>query len=588
MGNKKNKARLVKPRRFKGNRYTGKINSCLQHSSSTKISPDSSYLVVDEEQITDDFFFIMHFGLLKNLVEEISCCPTCKGHVTLRMIFSDKMGLSQKLCISCDTCDWSNAMFTSPEVKSEGQKQPGLNKFEVNVRTIMSFREFGKGLEAIKVFSSIMNMPQPMNQKAYNNINESLHEIYSNVAAKCMQKNATEVRLINKIPSDDIGDCDVSIDGTYQKRGHSSLNGVVSAISKDTKKVIDLHIMSKFCRPCAIWEKKKDTPEYESWKNEHECNINHTGSSGAMEAAGALEIFNSSVAKFSLRYAHFIGDGDSSSFRTVALSKPYGDDFIPEKWECLGHVQKRLGTRLRNFRKEQRHKVLTDGKKIAGKGRLTDKVINTLQNYFGMAIRSSKELYQMKKAIGAVLWHCTDLPETQRHMFCPQSADSWCKWQKNKLNGTSNVKSKVNLPVAIKNIIEPIFRDLSSDELLSKCLHSCTQNPNEAFNQIIWTKCPKSVFVSRQVFELSVFSAVINFNEGFSAIQMVFQELGISAGQFFMHGGSKKDTSRVRNILRKSSESVQKRRKKLRAIRKGFIDNEKELEGQNLYEGGAF
>ena len=64
-------------------------------------------------------------------------------------------------------------------------------------------------------------------------------------------------------------------------------------------------------------------------------------------------------------------------------------------------------------------KVLIDGKRINGKGRLTDKICNKMQNYFGMVIRQNtaaawnddqaKALYSTKKGVLVVLWHCTDL-----------------------------------------------------------------------------------------------------------------------------------------------------------------------------------
>ena len=57
--------------------------------------------------------------------------------------------------------------------------------------------------------------------------------------------------------------------------------------------------------------------------------------------------------------------------------------FLLKKYECVGHVQKRMGSRLRNLRKSLKGQVLSDGKKISGKGRLSDKVItmqNTMQN----------------------------------------------------------------------------------------------------------------------------------------------------------------------------------------------------------------
>ena len=57
--------------------------------------------------------------------------------------------------------------------------------------------------------------------------------------------------------------------------------------------------------------------------------------------------------------------------------------------------------RLRDYRKNDKSKLLIDWNKLQGKGGLADKVINSIQNY-GMALRSNKQLYAMKKAVGAV------------------------------------------------------------------------------------------------------------------------------------------------------------------------------------------
>ena len=49
-----------------------------------------------------------------------------------------------------------------------------------------------------------------------------------------------------------------------------------------------------------------------------------------------------------LRYTGYIGDGDSKAHRSVVDAKHYGEANI-ENLECIGHVQKRLGTRLRTL-----------------------------------------------------------------------------------------------------------------------------------------------------------------------------------------------------------------------------------------------
>ena len=93
----------------------------------------------------------------------------------------------------------------------------------------------------------------------------------------------------------------------------------------------------------------------------------------------------------------YIGDGDTSSFSEVNNSKPYGDFEIIKK-EYVGHVQKGLGIRFKTLRTNLKDNILSDGKKISARGRLTDKVINTMQTYYGMAIgQNSNDLFAMRK-----------------------------------------------------------------------------------------------------------------------------------------------------------------------------------------------
>ena len=113
-----------------------------------------------------------------------------------------------------------------------------------------------------------------------------------------------------------------------------------------------------------------------------------------------------------------------------------------------------------------------------------------MQNLYGMSIRQNTlvawggnrdvALYQVKKSVLAVLWPCTDIKDgAERHMFCPRSEESWCKfWQ-----GIENYTPSINLPLAIKDVLVKTFMDLRADDLLSRCLDGASKNPNEAFNQ---------------------------------------------------------------------------------------------------------
>ena len=53
---------------------------------------------------------------------------------------------------------------------------------------------------------------------------------------------------------------------------------------------------------------------------------------------------------------------------------------VLSKKERIGHVQKRVGTRLRKLKKTEKDLI---------KMCLTDKIIDRLQNYYGMAVRSN-------------------------------------------------------------------------------------------------------------------------------------------------------------------------------------------------------
>ena len=75
----------------------------------------------------------------------------------------------------------------------------------------------------------------------------------------------------------------------------------------------------------------------------------------------------------------------------------------------MGHVQKRMGTALRNL-KAQSYLM---GKLFGGKGQFTETLIESLQNYYGHAIKDSRP--GMMKAV-----------QKQEHYLLPWShGKSW-------------------------------------------------------------------------------------------------------------------------------------------------------------------
>ena len=121
-----------------------------------------------------------------------------------------------------------------------------------------------------------------MSKTTYGDKSPHIHDAYLSVCQKSMSDASTEIRkqLQENFDSKALSDIDVSLDGSWQHRGYASLNGVVTAISQESGKRIDFEVLSKNCKACKVWERNKDTQreEYERFKVDHQCPINHAGS----------------------------------------------------------------------------------------------------------------------------------------------------------------------------------------------------------------------------------------------------------------------------------------------------------------------
>ena len=118
--------------------------------------------------------------------------------------------------------------------------------------------------------------------------------------------------------------------------------------------------------------------EYDKRKAEHSYSRNHVGSAASMESVAVYRIFERSLPLRDLQLSEYYGDGDSQGH--LSENNIYGENSI-EILECIGHIQKRVGSRLFKLKSTTPH--------LKGKGKLTDQFIDRLQNYYGIAIRSN-------------------------------------------------------------------------------------------------------------------------------------------------------------------------------------------------------
>lgn len=263
-----------------------------------------------------------------------------------------------------------------------------------------------------------------------------------------------------------INEIAAAFDGTWQKQGHLSMNGVVTITFFDTGKVFDYECFSKFCVGCV---NKINVADSEKAK-EHKitCNANFSGSSGAMEVAGAKNLCARWENSHHVKYTKCLGGGDSKGFEAASASKPYGDLVNMEKLECVGHVQKRLGTRLQTLKTKMKNVKLSDDKKLGGKGRLTDDKIDQLQRYYGLAKRRNlSSVDQMKDAVWATYYHTLSSNEEPNHKLCRQGNDSWCGYIKALALNTSYDHIHT-LPKPVMEVIKSVYKDLTKIDLLKR------------------------------------------------------------------------------------------------------------------------
>lgn len=398
-------------------------NVTIQSASERKIKAKLEVKEEKEEIISSSLsgYRLVDVEILADVLR-LLCCQECgESNIQLTEVSFKRHGCASCLRLLCLDCGCNHCFYTSKKIS---------RYYEVNRRLVYGMRTIGQGEASARRFCGIMNMPPPPKPKAYSKHNKALLKAAKAVANQTMNDAQKEIHHLKGEDVEGFSNCGVSCDGTWQKRGHSSLNGCVAVLSIDTGKCLDVELLSKVCQTCQRHETNNDLQAEQEWQINHapKCKANFKGSAPSMETEGVRRIFERSEEKHKLRYTEYYGDGDSKGFNGV--EKTYIDKGLKVvKKECVGHVQKRVGTALRKLKKEK--------KGMGGKGKLTDRMIDRLQNYYGIAIRSNVgNLSEMKKAIYASLMHCASSKDRNLHCYCPEGADSWCRFNRDIANGT--------------------------------------------------------------------------------------------------------------------------------------------------------
>ncbi|KAE8745984.1 hypothetical protein FOCC_FOCC007346 [Frankliniella occidentalis] len=515
-------------------------------------------------------------------ISEKLVCKKCQSDVSIEEV--SNVGLGSTFELSCiNGCKKPQKFDSSERVLESGASR--TTTYLVNTRLVYLSQLLGFRFEGIKKIHAFMDFSPPISYTLYRKTLGIVHNAIKRVSEESMLAGVEEEKELAE--SSDIL---ASGDGSWQKRGFSSKNGIVSLIGQKSGKVLDVQVMSTVCYGCSNYRGPKQGIEYQEWKDAHKpvCSINHDGSAGMMEVKGMMKIFHRSVNRAQYRIRGYIGDGDSKTFSAVVNSKPYGDELVPIKIECTGHVQKRMGKRLRDLKKKMKGLKLKDGKGLGGKGRLTDGRIDQISSYYGNAIRSSETVTSMKRNIWAIFYHIRSRDSKPQHKFCPKGPNSWCKYVNAKRDGSlQNFKHKNSLPVVVMDAIKPVFVDLTKEDLLQRCVGGHTQNSNESFNAVIWKNVPKSVFCGKTTLDVGVADAVLTFNNGQKGRLKVLSALNIIPGTQCVRHVNQCDWLRVKVANRRSLDATKEARQAKRRREKNDAEQLATGEG-DPYEAGAY
>lgn len=522
---------------------------------------------------------ILNFITVFAAIAEYVKCKVCDGDVKFQT--TSERGLGFQIVVLCDKCA-DRSVNSSPFV---------THSYEINRRFLFVMRVLGLGLKGAAKFCGLMDMRAFISQPTYDLIINNIHSSVKIATEKLFAQACTEEK---NLTSDNQGnehstELTVSGDGTWKKRGYTSLYGVTSLIGYYSGKIIDIVVKSAYCKLCETWKKKLDTEEYNEWYEEHKntCTANHAGSSGKMEVDSVVEMFKRSLEKLGVIYKNYIGDGDSKTYSGILKVKPYGDEEVVKK-ECIGHVQKRMGTRLRDCVKKNVETVENaKGKKIqkktlGGKGKLTGKMIDKLTVYYGLAIRRNCDsIEKMYNAIWATYYHYCSSDQKPQHDNCPSGPDSWCSWQRAAAaNEVSTFEHDYEpLPDDVAEAIRPIFIDLSNKSLLERCVGGFNQNNNESYNQLIWKISPKIVPAGSKTVETAAYIAAGVFNEGMASLLYYMNAIGITLGPNAHLYAEKEDEQRVNISDRRARDSTRDGRMARRQHQLELLEANESAEG---------
>ena len=148
---------------------------------------------------------IVNCEILKNLIESFMKCHICDIDIVFSIDVTKRMRLCNTIDMKCSDCNWKYSIETYYQ-SSKLNSNNGRKSYDINIQSVIAFREMGKGPEGISSFRRKMNMSPPLAKKSYNRINYVLHQVYYEAASNSMLDAANETHTLVKESQDVVVD----------------------------------------------------------------------------------------------------------------------------------------------------------------------------------------------------------------------------------------------------------------------------------------------------------------------------------------------------------------------------------------------
>lgn len=228
-------------------------------TSAEKIKDKSDFDVPIDEGFT---YSILCFSLVFTALQSILKCILCDSDV--KFLRKSPRGLGFKLCVKC-SCQEFN-INSSRMIK---------NAYEVNRRFVFIMRLLGVGLAGVNSFCSLMDLCDGISNNGYYCILKQIYIAVKSVVDTVFKKAVAEEKKLNVENGYAEEQIMVSGDGSWTRRGFTSLLGVVSLIGKYSNKIVDLIVKSKVCKACEQWSGSEESDEFLEWHENHDGGDSH-------------------------------------------------------------------------------------------------------------------------------------------------------------------------------------------------------------------------------------------------------------------------------------------------------------------------